>query len=243
MIRVAADLHIHTALSPCGEKEMTPPAVLAQAESNGLQMIAITDHNTAKNTVPFWEAAKERNILVVPGMEVQTREEVHIICLFPTPEEALAWQEYVYQHLPLAKNNEKLFGVQEVLNKEGEVVEIEERLLLTSTDLSVEEVVNEVNRRHGICYPAHIDRPSFSIIASLGFIPPDLPISAVEISRNITKSQAIAKFPYIKRYPVVGSSDAHRLAEISLPRTHFHLEELSFSALIDAFKNSRIEVD
>lgn len=243
MLRAAADLHIHTALSPCGEKEMTPPAVLAKAKSNGLQVIAITDHNTAKNTVPFWEAAGDKKIFVVPGMEVQTREEVHIVCLFPTPDEALAWQDYVYQHLPLAKNNERLFGVQEVLDKEGRVVDIEERLLLTSTDLSVEEVVNEVNRRHGICYPAHIDRPAFSIIASLGFLPPELPIQAVEISRNITKSQAIAKFPYIKRYSVIASSDAHRLSEISMPRTYLHLEELSFSALIDAFKNRRIEVD
>lgn len=243
MLTITADLHIHTAISPCAEKEMTPPAVLAQAEANGLQMIAITDHNTARNTVPFWEAAADGKISVVPGMEVQTREEVHIVCLFPTPDEALAWQEYVYRHLPIAKNNERLFGIQQVLNKYGEVVEIEERLLLTSTDLSVEDVVNEVSKRHGICYPAHVDRPAFSIIGSLGFIPPDLAISGVEISRNISRDQAVARFPFLEHYSIVGSSDAHRLSEISLPRTRIYLQELSFPALIAAFNNRRIEVD
>ncbi|HHW41857.1 MAG TPA: PHP domain-containing protein [Syntrophomonadaceae bacterium] len=243
MLTITADLHIHTALSPCAEKEMTPQAVLAQAAANGLQMIAITDHNTAMNTVSFCEAAAGGTIFVVPGMEVQTREEVHMVCLFSTPQEALAWQEYIYKHLPPAKNNERVFGVQQILNKKGEVVGIEDRLLLTSTDLSIEEVVNEMNTRHGICYPAHVDRPAFSIIGSLGFIPHDLAIPAVEISRNINRERAVAKFPFIDRYPLLGSSDAHRLAEISQPRTRIYMEELSFAALIEAFKNRRIEVD
>lgn len=246
MRKFAVDLHIHTALSPCAEEEMTPPAILAQAVANGLQIIAITDHNTAGNTAACFEAASGGPVAVIPGMEVQTREEVHLICLFASPDEALAWQKVVSNHLPPLKNNERTFGLQQVLSAAGAVIGTEDRLLLTSTNFSVEEAVAEVQARNGICYPAHVDRPAFSIIGSLGFIPPELDIPAVEISRNINRAGALAKFPSLSRYPVLGSSDAHRLAEISQARTLISLEEPTFAALREAFwdrRQVRIEVD
>ncbi|MDH7577907.1 MAG: PHP domain-containing protein [Bacillota bacterium] len=246
MQKFAVDLHIHTALSPCAEEEMTPPAVLARAAANGLRIIAITDHNSACNTPAFVEAAAGGPVTVIPGMEVQTREEVHLVCLFAEPEEALAWQEVVYAHLPPLKNNERVFGTQQLLNAAGEVTGIEERLLLASTDFSVEEVVAGVHARHGICYPAHVDRPAFSIIGSLGFIPPDLQIPVVEISRNINRKRALEKFPFLERYHLLGSSDAHRLDEISQVRTRIGLKEPAFEALAEALwdrSQNRIEVD
>jgi PHP family Zn ribbon phosphoesterase len=246
MRKFAVDLHLHTALSPCAEEEMTPPAILAQAAANGLQIIAITDHNTAGNTPAVFEAASGGPVSVIPGMELQTREEVHLICLFAGPDEALAWQEVVYAHLPPLKNSVRVFGSQQILNAAGEVIGTEDRLLLTSTDFSVEEAVAEVRARNGICYPAHVDRPAFSIIGNLGFIPPDLPIPVIEISRNINRAGALAKFPALGRYPVLGCSDAHRLAEISRARSLVSLEEPTFAALVEAFwdrRQNRIEVD
>lgn len=246
MEKFAVDLHIHTALSPCADGEMTPPAVLARAAANGLRVIAITDHNSAANTPAFVEAAAGGPVTVIPGMEVQTREEVHLVCLFAGTEEALAWQEVVYAHLPPLKNNERVFGVQQLLNAAGEVTGIEERLLLTSTDFSLEEVVAEVQARNGVCYPAHVDRPAFSIIGSLGFIPQELQIPAVEISRNINRARALEKFPFLKNYHLLCCSDAHRLAEINRPRTWIRMREPGFLALAEALWDrcrERIEVD
>jgi len=225
-----ADLHVHTVLSPCGEVEMIPPLIIQQARKVGLDIIAITDHNSAENVATVMDAAEGSGITVIPGMEVQTQEEVHIICLFDTLQQVHHWQEIVYAHLPDQKNPDDIFGPQFVVDATGAYIRHNERLLLTSTSLSVEQVVEEVKREGGICIAAHVDRPSYSLLSVLGFIPPGLDLAAVEISARTTPEEACRRFPQLINYPVVVSGDAHRLNEI-IARTIFVIEEPSITEL------------
>ena len=218
-----ADLHIHTVLSACAEIEMLPEFILERAQRLGLGLISVTDHNSAENVAAMLAAAEGTGVTVLPGMEVQTREEVHLLCLFDTLEQVTRWQEEVYAHLPPLKNKEDVFGVQVVLNAEGDL-SYNERLLLISTSLSVEEVVQGVRDLNGLCIPAHVDRPAYSIIANLGFIPPALGIVGVEISHLISLKEAQTRFPQLERYSLMASSDAHRLKDMAA-RTTFKMAE------------------
>jgi PHP family Zn ribbon phosphoesterase len=210
-----ADLHIHTCLSPCAELEMLPEFIVEQAQVLGLEIIAVTDHNSAENVAAVVNAARGTGITVLPGMEVQTREEVHLVALFDTLEQVASWQEQVYASMPPLKNDEVVFGEQLVLDADGEPAGYLDRLLLTSTSFSVEEVVQRVSDLDGLCIPAHVDRTAYSIISNLGFIPPELDVVGVEISHNVGPVEARRRFPQLARYTLVASGDAHRLQEMS----------------------------
>jgi len=209
-----ADLHIHTVLSACAEVEMIPPLIVRRARELGLGVIAITDHNTAENVQAVGEAAAGSGVSVLAGMEVQTREEIHVICLFDTAEQALAWQEVVYAHLPPLKNRAEVFGAQFVVDRLGDFVRENERLLLTSTALGIEQVVEGVRALGGLPIAAHADRPSYSILANLGFIPPGLALAAVELSGRISPEEALQRHPSLAGWPLLISGDAHRLSEM-----------------------------
>ena len=228
------DLHLHTVLSPCAEVEMIPPLIVAQAKRLGLGGIAITDHNSAENAQAVIEASQGTELTVLPGMEVQTREEVHVVCLFDTIEQDLAWQETVYAHLPPRSNRPETFGAQFVVDAEGEYVRENDRLLLTSVDMSFDDVVAEVRSLGGICIPAHVDRPSYSLIANLGFVPPDLNLAALEVSRLLGPAAARERFPQLQHYTLIVSSDAHRLDEMQC-RTMVKVRRLTISELRLAF--------
>ncbi len=176
------DLHIHTVLSPCAEVEMIPPLIVRRAVELGLGMIGIADHNCAANAAAVIEAARGTGLTVLPGMEVQTREEVHVLCMFDTLEQVEGWQRTVDAALPGLPNREGFFGAQYVVDATGAHRYTEERLLATSTSLSVEQVAAGVGSLGGLCIPAHIDRPSFSILSNLGFVPQGLPVAGLEIS-------------------------------------------------------------
>ena len=210
-----ADLHIHTVHSACAETEMMPEFILERAQELGLTLIAVTDHNSAENAAAMLRAAEGSGITVLPGMEVQTREEVHMLCLFDTLEQVARWQEEVSAHLPRLKNKPEVFGTQVVLDAEGEPVGTDDRLLATSTSFSVDEVVQRVQRLNGLCIPCHVDRPAYSLIANLGFIPPDLQIKGVEISHLVGPKEAHERFPQLKHYSLIASGDAHRLKEMA----------------------------
>lgn len=218
-----ADLHIHTCLSPCAELEMLPELIVARAQELGLQIIAVTDHNSAENVAAVVNAARDTSITVLPGMEVQTREEVHLLTLFDTLEQVASWQAQVYANLPPLKNDEALFGEQLILDANGEPAGYLDRLLLTSTFFSVEDVVQRVRDLGGLCIPAHVDRPMYSIIANLGFIPPELDVVGVEISTNIGPIEARERFPQLVHYGLVADGDAHRLKEM-MRRTTLKME-------------------
>ena len=209
---------------------MLPEFIVKRAQELGLRLIAITDHNSAENVAAVLTAAEGTDITVLPGMEVQTREEVHLLCLFDTLEQVVLWQEEVYVHLPPMKNDESVFGMQVVLDAEGHVVGRNDRLLLVSTSFSVEEVVGRVYDLNGLCIPAHVDRPAYSVIASLGFIPPDLGIAGAEISHLTGLKEARARFPQLERYSLVAGGDAHRLQGMAR-RTTLKLAEATVAEL------------
>jgi PHP family Zn ribbon phosphoesterase len=210
-----ADLHLHTVLSPCAEVEMIPPLIVRRALELGLNLIAVTDHNSAANCAAVMQAAQGTGLAVLPGMEVQTAEEVHVVCLFDTVEQALTWQGTVFDHLPDQANPEDVLGAQYVVDAEGEYIRTETRLLSTSSDLSLEEVLRRVKALGGLPIPAHVDRPTFSLLANLGFVPAGLDAPALEIFRLTDPAVAKARWPDLAPYPLIRSGDAHRLSEIT----------------------------
>jgi len=232
---VYVDLPLHTVLSPCAEVEMIPPFIVAQAKKLGLGCIAVTDHNSAENAGAVVEAGKAVDLVVLPGMEVQTREEVHLVCLFDTVEQDMAWQEKVYAHLPPLPNRPETFGAQFVVDAEGEFVRENERVLLASMDWSVDKVVSEVRALKGLCVPAHVDRPSYSLIANLGFVPSELEFEALELTHLRDPEEAKKRFPQLAGHTLIVNGDAHRLSEMQC-RTMVKVREVSVAELRMAFK-------
>jgi PHP family Zn ribbon phosphoesterase len=230
-----ADLHIHSVLSGCAEIEMIPSLILWQAERQGLNLIAITDHNACHNAEAFMEAAVGTNIHVLPGMELQSREEVHILCLFDTLESCKQWQEIVFEKLPPLANKEDLFGPQYVVNAAGEVLWTEARLLATSTDMTLEEIVDQVASLGGMAIPAHVDRPSFSILSNLGLIPKSLSVAALEVTPRFKMPRDFQQWPELKDWCLIVDGDAHRLVEIQ-NRTSFKMAHPGIKEMTLAFK-------
>ncbi len=233
----AVDFHIHSALSPCGDEDMTPNNIVGMALLKGLDIIAVTDHNSCGNLPAVMEVARKNGLMVIPGMEVQTKEEVHIICLFKKIEGALKFAEIVNNSLPDIKNNEEVFGRQLILNAADEIIGKEDKLLLSSTVLSVNDVFILVRGLGGICIPAHVDRPGFSIITNLGFIPPVLRVKTIEISKKGTPDEALRKFPFLNKFNYIVSSDAHYLQDISEREFFIELDCLSVSELFYKLDN------
>jgi 3',5'-nucleoside bisphosphate phosphatase len=217
MLRVktfVAELHCHTVLSPCAEVEMIPPLIVQTALARGINLLAIADHNASANIEAVQRAARGTGLIVLPGMELQTREEVHLLCLFDTLEQSAAWQAIVDERLPLLENDIEHFGEQFVVDETGEFIRRESRLLLTSAAMSLEDAIGRVHSSGGLAIPAHVNRPAFGLIANLGFVPTDVAIDALEISRHLNAAEAVKKLPQIKGYPLVQGGDAHRLDEL-----------------------------
>ncbi|MBE7030721.1 MAG: PHP domain-containing protein [Ruminococcaceae bacterium] len=231
-MRVAYDFHIHTALSPCGDSDMTPNNIINMACLKSLDVIAITDHNTCQNAAACMECGRAEGLLVLPGMEVETAEEVHVVCLFAELENALQMEEIVQAHLPRIQNRPDIFGEQRILNAQDEQTGLFEYLLSTATTLSVEDVVSHAKRCGGVAIPAHIDKDAYSIVSNLGFIPPDLPVRTVEI-KNPERIERVGKVQPLESFGIVHNSDAHYLWDIS-ERLHFlEVTALSAHAIID----------
>ncbi len=224
---------------------MLPELIVEQAQELGLQIIAVTDHNSVENAASVVNAAQGTGVTVLPGAEVQTREEVHMVTLFDTLERALSWQEQIYANLPPLKNDEAHFGEQLLLDANGEPVGYLDRLLLTSTDFSVDDVVRRVRELDGLCLPAHVDRSMYSIIANLGFIPPELEVVGVEISMNIGPVEARERFSQLAGYGLVANGDAHRLSEM-VRRTTFKMAAptvAEISLALQGIEERRVWVD
>lgn len=213
MKTLRAEFHVHTVLSPCAEIEMIPPLIVDEALSRGIQWIAITDHNASANIEAVINAAKDTKLVVTPGMEVQTQEEIHSLCLFDTLDQIYAFQQFVNVKLPPLENQPDFFGEQLVVDENGDFIRKETRLLLNSAAISIREAWEKVQELHGLLIPAHIDRKAFGMIANLGLIPIDTPIEALEISRHLSPAAARSAFPQIGQIPLIRSGDAHRLEE------------------------------
>lgn len=209
------DLHIHTAASPCGDITMTPNNIVNMSLLKGLDVIAITDHQTAANCEAVMEVGKKKGLIVIPGIEIECMEEFHLIALFAKLNQAQAMAQWIKEGLPKIKNRKDLFGEQLVFNVQDDIVGEIDQLLLTATQIAVSDLVREVKRQKGIIYPAHIDRKSYSILSNLGDIPQELEFNILEISQKSFMKEYQDKYP---KYTVLQSSDAHYLYDISEDR-------------------------
>jgi PHP family Zn ribbon phosphoesterase len=216
-----ADLHIHTCLSPCTELNMSPNGILTAAKKKGIDILGICDHNSTEKSQAILNAAKEMRIAILPGMEVTSQEEVHVLALFDDLENALNLQQRVYENLP-GENDVEAFGMQVIVNEKEEVLGFNEKLLIGATTIPLEEVIQLIHSLDGIAIASHIDREAFSLIGQLGFVPENLELDALEISPRVTFEEAKAKFPY--NYPITCSSDAHYPDDIGKSFTAFLLE-------------------
>ena len=232
--RLAADLHIHTVLSPCAEYRMVPALIIERAIEAGLDMLAITDHNSGENAAAVMSAALGSGVAVLPGMEVETREGVHILTIFDTVDSLVQWQEQVYRALPDRENDERAFGAQLVVDCEGNLISRNRRLLIAAVDISIDMVVAAVQEIGGVPIPAHVDRPSSGLLGVLGLIPEGLDVPAMEISPRLTPAQAVALYPELAGRTILRSSDAHTLEDITNVSTRFLVSEASVRELARA---------
>lgn len=221
---------MHTCLSPCSEEEMTPNNVVNMSMIKGLDVIAITDHNSIKNCEVAMQVGKKRDIIVIPGMELQTLEDVHLICLFRTIEEASEFSEFIETKKLKIPNKPEKYGHQRVLDINDDEIDEEKYLLITSADISVEAAFEKVKSMGGFVFPAHIDRNSNSLVSNLGFIPSDLDINLVEVSTNSSKEKILNDEKYDK-YKKLTNSDAHRLEKISERVNYIEVDELSIEGV------------
>lgn len=209
---------------------MIPPLIVREACDLGIEVIAITDHNASANVKAVIKAAKSAGLAVLPGMELQTREDVHMLCLFDTLEQLEVWQKVVDAALPPLENSIEHFGEQFMVDETGDFLDREPRLLLTSTNLTLEEAEEKVEALGGLAIPAHVNRQAFGLIPTLGLVPADTHFPALEISRHITPHNAPLQFPQIDGYTLIQNGDVHRLNEF-LGTTAFYMEDASIAEI------------
>ena len=230
MNRYYYDLHIHSCLSPCADNDMTPNNIAGMATLAGLQIVALTDHNSCKNCPAFFKAAKQQGIIPVAGMELTTAEDIHAICLFEELDDAMAFDEYLQAYRTLIPNRTDIFGDQLIMDHNDEVTGTEPHFLSNATSISIEEAPAIVRGYNGVCYPAHIDRDANGIIATLGVFPESLDCSFAEVRDVERLPELIEKFPVLKERKIVVSSDAHYLWDIRDKAAYFELDDEPYSA-------------
>jgi len=230
MGRYYYDLHVHSCLSPCGDDDMTPANIAGMAVVNGLQIVALTDHNSTANCPAFYAQAKKNGLIPVAGMELTTSEDVHVVCLFPTLEEAMAFGETVEKRRIRIRNKADIFGRQQVMDENDQVVREEEDLLINATTVSIEEAFGLVQSFGGICYPAHIDRSSNGMVAVLGSFPQSPAFTAYELNDPTSYRIYTSMFPHIRPLAHVLSSDAHYLWDMSEADHWLELEDEPYSS-------------
>ncbi|QTX31444.1 PHP domain-containing protein [Aminithiophilus ramosus] len=237
MVPFQVDLHVHTVLSPCGELEMGAPEIVEKARAEGIDILAVTDHNAADNVPALREAAGDGGPLVIAGIEVQTAEDIHVVTLFRSYGEAADFQGWLWKKMGPVLNDPDYFGWQVVIDGTNEVVRMEDRLLVQAVGYSVDEVVAETARRGGLSVMAHIDRSSFSYPVVLGPIPDELPVDALEVSRRVDAAGLEAFRRLYPRRVFTRASDAHRLDDLQARwGCRMLLEEPSFDELALALR-------
>lgn len=217
---------------------MIPPLIVETAIERGIGVVAITDHNATANIQAVQRASWGTELIVLPGMELQTLEEVHVVCLFDSLEQSLTFQGMVDGVLPEIPNNVDFFGEQFVVDETGEFIRREERLLLTSTEWTLRQAWEAVHGLGGLMIPAHVNRKANGLIAILGLVPDDVPIEMLEISLHTTPEQAYQDFPVIRGYPLIQNGDAHFLDDIR------GLNELSVEDItVDEIRRAVLGID
>lgn len=238
MSRIHYDLHLHSCLSPCGDNDMTPNNIVNMSLLNGMEMIALTDHNTCGNCRAAVEAGRRNGLCVVPGMELCTSEEIHVVCLFPTVEAAEAFSAYVESCSVKIPNRPEIFGRQLLLNAEDEEIGEIGHMLLNASGISISNVVETVGRYGGAAFPAHIDRDSYSVLSVLGEIPADAGFHAAEVSMAGDPVSLQSRHPILKDMSMLRDSDAHYLENMPEADSWIDLPECSPECLLQALNRS-----
>lgn len=231
-MKLAADLHIHSTLSPCGDSEMTPNNIVNMCYLKELDVISVTDHNSMLNCEAIMELGKAKGIIVIPGIEVTTKEEVHVLCYFRDIINGLEFSDLIYDSLPNVANKENVFGPQVIMDKDDNCVGKVHKLLLSSSSYTINEIEDLARKKGGIMVPAHIDKSSFSVLSSLGFIPMDLNIKSIEvfIKEDIEK---LSKQLKLNNYNILRNSDAHYLKDINERDFFIFPEEKAIDSILN----------
>lgn len=227
------DLHIHSCLSPCGDMDMTPNNICNMAKLLGLNVIALTDHNTTLNCKAAIEVGKKIGLVVIPGMELTTSEDIHAVCLFPTLEKAISWNEYVDSKRIKIKNKSMIYGRQVIMNSADEEIGEIEDLLLPSSNIGIYEAYSKAKEFGGICYPAHIDRDSLSILSVLGEIDEYCGFKTAEFADINKESELKKQHPLLNKMNIISCSDAHYLENMKEARYYLELDSLSAESVIE----------
>lgn len=234
-----ADLHIHSVLSPCGDLDMSPSSIVEYSKAKGLQIIAITDHNSTLHGPLVRKLAEPYGISVLFGAEVTTKEEAHCLCLFDTENQRKDFQCFIDSYLPDFPNDPSRFGYQVVVNENDEILDEIKPLLISALKVGVNEIERKVHDLGGLFIPAHVDRPVYSLISQLGFIPLDLNFDALEIFRTTNPSEFLTKHGYQKSLPLIKNSDAHFLNQIGSTFTSYLIDKPTCKELSLAFKGEQ----
>ena len=224
------DLHNHTCMSPCACLDMHPRALVQAFLARGLDVVAITDHNSSENIVHVMQAARGTPLVIIPGMEVTTQEEAHVLALFASLEAVARFQEIVYSRLP-GKNDEQRFGCQPIVNEREEVEAFNTHLLFSATDMALGEVTSCIHRLDGIAIASHIDRSFFSVVSQLGLVPANACFDGLEISAALGIAGGRQRFPELAGYTLVTASDAHCLEDVGRSCTRMLLESPCFEEI------------
>lgn len=234
MPKLSYDLHIHSCLSPCGDEDMLPSNIVGMAYLKSLDVIAVTDHNSCKNCPAVLKLAEQYNMIALPGMELCTMEEVHVLCLFAELDDAIRFGEYVSSKLLKIPNDENVFGKQEIYDEEDNRIGTEPYLLINATDISFDELSDLMQEYHGIYIPAHLDKNSNSLISNLGFVSPNADFPCAELA-NLTHLQELSeRNPYLKKCNIITDSDAHMLGNINEAENFLDCERRSRKSVIRA---------
>lgn len=231
------DLHNHSCLSPCGDNDMTPYNLVNMAKLLDLDVIALTDHNTCLNCPAAMKVGEEIGMTVVPGMELCTAEEIHVVCLFPDLDNALAFSAYVRERIPPVKNREDIFGEQRIMDDRDNVIGKEELLLTTASGIGIYEVPSLVKSYGGCAFPAHIDRSSYSVISNLGGIDLSMGFTAAELTDKADVNDYLEKYPDLKKMKLFFNSDAHYLENMNMNPKHVETENLTAADIIRLIEN------
>ncbi len=232
MTRYYYDLHIHSCLSPCADDDMTPNNIAGMAALKGLNILALTDHNSTKNCPAFFEACKRQGIIPIAGMELSTAEDIHLVCLFPELEDAMRFGEEVKKHLMPLNNRPEIFGNQLILDGEDEIVGEEELLLISATDLPIDEAVTLAKSFGAHVHPAHIDRQSNGIVAILGDVPEEYGFRVFELRERESLEKLSTVVEELCEDTMIICSDAHHLWDISEAENCVLLDDEPYSSAL-----------
>ncbi|MDD3751411.1 MAG: PHP domain-containing protein [Sedimentibacter sp.] len=215
------DLHIHSDLSPCSSRDMTPNNIINMSLIKGLNIISVTDHNTADNLPAVMELSHKAGIKIIPGLEVTTKEEVHVLCYFKKLDKAMEFGRIIYDSLPFIKNNPEIFGEQNIYNSKDEITGTLEKLLINASKYTIEDIYSIVKKFNGVMIPAHINKMTNGILGVLGFMPINPKIEFVEVYSKMSIDNKITK-----KYKVLNNSDAHQLIDIAEAVNYFELDDI-----------------